>query len=209
MTRENQPMPARSAKPPKQQPAPLNSKQSQTSTQSDETLLMAVARHRDLQAFTEIYDRYEKIILSVSMRLTRNMETAKDLHQDTMLQVWTSADSFDPQKSVRKWIVKIAFNKGLKHLQNSIKETSARSTTQRKSPFKGFQEIEKQELNAIVHQELKELPPIDRKILKQYYEGHTQNAIAQHLDVPQRTISYRIQRTLSILRPKLAELFSA
>src|SRR5438874_2366962 len=72
---------------------------------SDEALMAHLqAGHADVLAI--IFDRYYRLVLSVAMKILRDVGEAEDLMQNVFLEVFKSAVQFDPSRGTLKvWIL--------------------------------------------------------------------------------------------------------
>ena len=75
-------------------------------------LMEAVARRRDREAFTRLFDHYAPRINSYLMRIGCDGALAEELTQDVMVTLWRKAELFDPAKSsLATWLYRIARNR--------------------------------------------------------------------------------------------------
>jgi RNA polymerase sigma factor (sigma-70 family) len=74
--------------------------------------LELVERHRigDVQAFDEIYARFETMVYNLALRLSGDPEDAADLTQETFLRVYRHLDRFEGRSALKTWIFRIALN---------------------------------------------------------------------------------------------------
>ncbi len=64
----------------------------------------------DKRAFDAFARRHERMIHQFCIRLTSNMEDARDLLQDVLLKVWRGLGHFDRRSTLSTWIYRIVFN---------------------------------------------------------------------------------------------------
>ncbi|MCA9242783.1 MAG: sigma-70 family RNA polymerase sigma factor [Phycisphaerales bacterium] len=83
---------------------------------SDEQLL---ALHLDgsPEAFNKLVDRYSNELFGFLCRFVGNAAAAEDLVQETFVQVYLAAETFDEGRRFRPWLYTIAANKGRDHLR--------------------------------------------------------------------------------------------
>lgn len=82
-----------------------------------EARLMEVARQGDSEAFGELVRRYEGRLLSVIRRFVTDVETARDLAQDTFLKAYERIEQFDPSRRFGPWLFRIGVNVTLDFLR--------------------------------------------------------------------------------------------
>lgn len=80
---------------------------------ADEDLLVGFL-NGDQEALGLLFQRYERIVLSVATRILRNATEAEDLVQDLFLFIQRKCGIFDSSKSsARSWIVQMAYHRAL------------------------------------------------------------------------------------------------
>ena len=93
-------------------------KQIRYSPQAETALLGRVA-DRDRHALAELYRLYHPRLFQFAYRLTGSYGAAEELVNDTMLAVWTSAQTFRKQSKVSTWIFGIAYRKCMSRLRRN------------------------------------------------------------------------------------------
>jgi RNA polymerase sigma-70 factor (ECF subfamily) len=83
---------------------------------SDQELIVK-AQAGDKQAFTELFDRYRKKILSYLYRYTGNYQMAEDITIDTFLNAYTSLSRYKDMGIFSSWLYKIATNRAKDELR--------------------------------------------------------------------------------------------
>ena len=68
-------------------------------------------------SFTEIVNRYLKMIYNFSYRLTGNEKVAEDITQEVFLKAWKNLKKFDTTKSFKTWIFSITKNTCIDYLR--------------------------------------------------------------------------------------------
>ncbi len=87
---------------------------------ADDAALLGAHAAGDAQAFSRLYDRYDRACLVFIRRMLGGAhgEAAEDLHQETWISISRSAASFDPAKaSFRAWLFTIARRKVWDHFR--------------------------------------------------------------------------------------------
>src|SRR5580698_7422531 len=84
---------------------------------NDEGQLVAQAKAGDVQAFTDLVNRYERKIYRLAKHITQNDEDAEDVLQDAFLKAYEHLDSFKGDSKFYTWIVRIAVNESLMKLR--------------------------------------------------------------------------------------------
>ena len=170
--------------------------------------LIAGVIHRDRKSFDLFYERYAQIIFNLCVRILKDEAEAQDVLQEIFLQIWREAERFDASRaSVKTWLFTIARSRSLDRYR------SRRTVTSRlEDP--GEDQLEqipgKEDLqSASVAQQyvlaaLNRLTAEQRLVLElSYYEGLTQEEVAERLKEPLGTIKSRIRAALMKLRSAL------
>ena len=78
---------------------------------TDEDLAL-VERHRrgDPTAFDEVFERYQRLVYSVALRLSGDRERAADLTQEIFLRIYRHLGRFEGRSSLDTWIYRVAIN---------------------------------------------------------------------------------------------------
>ena len=84
---------------------------------SDDLALIARVQAKEKGAFTELVHRYTPKVYSIAIRMLRNEQDARDVVQETFLNVHRRLDSFRGEASLSSWIGRIATNNALMKLR--------------------------------------------------------------------------------------------
>src|ERR1700761_2307247 len=87
------------------------------STQDDAALLSLVQKG-DEYAMASLYDRYSKIVYSVSLRVLRDPASAEDVVQEIFMQIWRNPEGFVATRgSLGGWLAVVARNRSIDALR--------------------------------------------------------------------------------------------
>ncbi|MGB7296385.1 MAG: RNA polymerase sigma factor [Candidatus Aminicenantales bacterium] len=62
------------------------------------------------EAFEPLVTPYRKLLLTLAYRLSRNIEVAKEISQETLLRAFRYLRSFDRNRSFKNWLLQIEMN---------------------------------------------------------------------------------------------------
>ncbi len=179
----------------------------------DVALLLAVAR-RDEVAFAALYDRMERPIFSLIVRILRVRAEAEEVLQEAFWQIWQHADSYRPELGTPFcWMVTVARRKAIDRLRSNTRHLQRIEEAQigRADDDFGLPEAHERlaadENSALVQAALVRLGVEERRaIMLAFFDGLTHEEIAVALRTPVGTIKARIRRGMLKLRPALAVL---
>ena len=176
--------------------------------ESDILLLKAIAA-RDEAALAQLYDRYDRILFGLLMRILNNREEAEDVLQEVFLQVWRKAADFDESRGRPfTWLVTLARSRGIDRLRTlasreRVAEAGAREVSEEISD--AATDAFKSEQRGLVSDALAKLPDEQKRpIMLAYFDGLTQSEIATHLGSPLGTVKTRMRTGMIRLRELLA-----
>jgi RNA polymerase sigma-70 factor, ECF subfamily len=94
-------------------PAKRDPVQSYRSRDDPDAALVDALRLRELTAFDNLVKRYERRLLNVAQKITKNREDAEDAVQDSFLKVFRHLDSFRGDSKFVSWLTRITINQAL------------------------------------------------------------------------------------------------
>ncbi|MCK6475033.1 MAG: sigma-70 family RNA polymerase sigma factor [Planctomycetes bacterium] len=181
-----------------------------TATQDrDAQLLLAIAERQDRDAFGELFDRFQRPAYSLAQYLTRDRDLAEEAVQEAFLRVWRSAKTFRADGKPRSWVLRIVAGKSLEILRRKRRNREKMERVQQQAASCAEAPLaagaEQGELLVTLRRHLDRLPDLERQLIALYYGGEmSQDEIAAQLEMPQRTVSFRIQKILEQLRERLS-----
>lgn len=152
-----------------------------------------------------VKEHYEPL-RGYALKLTRAMEDAEDLVQETMLKAFNNKDKFAPGTNLKGWLYTILKNLFINDYRRKVKRVVVHDDTEKQyflenanfsDKNNGVGRIAMQEINKAVS----ELPENLRVPFIKSYEGHKYSEIANELNVPLGTVKIRIH----VARKKLME----
>jgi len=165
-------------------------------------------REGDEAAFREIVNRYKNSLYAFLRRFVNRQDIVEDVFQETFLQLYTSRDSFDPERPLRPWLFTIAANKAkdaLRKIQRqssmsmgaladagevSLDEVVNILTSYEETPD---EEISKDETAQRVRAIIADMPEHLRGILiLAYFEQFSYKHMAEILSIPIGTVKSRL-----------------
>lgn len=174
-------------------------------SRSDEKLL-ASHLQGDSEAFSALVRRYQRDLYHFLLRFLADPVAADDVFQETFLQVFQSAHTFEPGRTFRPWLFAIAANKARDYLRSKVRkqtislQTSNQTTDEamyhqlvQTSEQKPTSHLEEAELQHLVNATIQRLPQHLREIiLLAYFHQMTYRQIAEVLDLPLGTVKSRL-----------------
>lgn len=172
---------------------------------SDESLMTHLqAGHADVLAI--IFDRYYRLVLSVAMKILRDVGEAEDLMQTVFLEIFKSAAQFDSSRGTLKvWILQYAYHRGMSRRQhlstrNFYKNSDIAELHGELLPA-GAVHFSDQEIGQLVREVLGTLNETQSRVLKlAYFEGLSLKEIAEQTNDTLGNVRHHYYRGLNRLR---------
>ena len=72
----------------------------------------------DVEALGALYDRYQRVVFSLCVRVTRDAGAAEEVMQEVFVRLWRGAGGFEPARGrVGAWLLRIAHNLALNEVR--------------------------------------------------------------------------------------------
>lgn len=162
--------------------------------------------NRDRKAFEKLYDDYCAALYTLTLKILGQQEhLAEDALQETFLKIWNSIHTYNADKgSIYTWMLNIARNTAIDKLRANKKNNKNQSLENNVITI-NKKIYDTQKTDGIgLYEVLNTLLP-EQKILIEmaYYQGYTQEEIAQALNIPLGTVKTRMRAAMLDLRNKL------
>lgn len=161
--------------------------------------LVQRAQQGDELAWAELYTAHFPKIVCLCIRMTRKVEDAQDLAQETFLSAWKHIGQFKGESSFSTWVHKIAVNKCLMYLRSNNRYW--KHEMGQDTPYDTLQAVQRDpELQIALVQAIAHLSPQDRLQIMLYcvwgYEHHEIAKVVGKPMVSSKTSCYRAKRKL-------------
>ena len=180
----------------------------------DLRLLQCVARG-DTAALGELYDRHNRLVFSIVLRILRSPSDAEEVLQEVFVRVWTKADTYNERLGwPAAWLTRIARNRAIDRLR------SRRARGEALPPVGGLREDAEaphaitRETPELLAQEaatasgirgaLARLPDAQRQLIEAaFFDGYTHQELSERFGLPLGTVKTRIRSGLLAMRERL------
>lgn len=169
----------------------------------EEDLIHQIQNGND-QAFLILYEEYVHSIHSFVLHMLQVPTLAEEVTQDTFLKLWNHAEQYHAERgSLRAWLMAIARNTALDCLRHETRISPTRDG----QASEVLQEIP--DLNTVSDEArwhsmglaVQDLSEKQRKVIEMtFYQGLTQNDIAEILGWPLGTVKTRLRAAIEQLR---------
>jgi len=170
-------------------------------TYTEAELLQGLQAH-DEHAFSFLYDHYSKALFSIILPIIPQQELAEDVLQEVFVKIWQNIKLYDASKGrLYTWMLNIARNQSIDRTRSKDFNNRSKTTELSETVYNNRQGAEAKIDDVGLTKTLSQLPDESRKLLElAYYQGYTQEEIANMLNIPLGTVKTRIRTTIIHLR---------
>jgi len=197
----------------------------QTNDTIDDARLVSSCRKGDRNAFEQLVNRYQKMMLNIAFRITGNFDDACDITQEAFLNAWRKITDYRGEARFSTWVAAIVVNLSRNRLQQlhtqagheaySLDDTSCeQSGFCRPSAVSNLQsaleKVEQEQLRDAIRNCLKRLPAEFREVMVlRDMHGFSYDEVGDTLGIKEGTVKSRLFRARDgvkdCLRNALAE----
>src|ERR687893_105606 len=159
----------------------------------------------DISSFELLYERHNRRVYSLCLRMTQNASEAEDLAQEVFIQLFRKIGSFRGDSAFTTWLHRLTVNQCLMHFRKrSVK--LERTTEEGETPVQIVRGTENPNAMPVMDRialdnALKQLPPGYRTVfLLHDVEGHEHEEIAKMLGVAVGTSKSQLHKARMKLR---------
>lgn len=174
---------------------------------SEDTSLLFAIQKGDRNAFDSLFQKYYPILCTYCYRFVR-LEDAEEIVQDVMLWLWENRERPIIEYSLKQYLFRAVFNRSMTRIaQNEVKQRADEAYHQRMLDM--LQDVDVyliNELSKHIQKAIDELPPSYKEaFIMHRFRDLSYKEIAEILNVSPKTVDYRIQQALKILRVQLKD----
>jgi len=168
---------------------------------------MSCLQQGQSDALAVLFDRYQKLVLSIALRIVRDPGEAEDVTQIVFLDVYRAVAQFDPGKGNTKvWLMQYAYHRAInrrQHLQGQefYKNAGLEELETRPLPAHPTLGLSSTEASELVRQSMDALSETQRAVIEMAcYEGLSMREIAERTGVSFANVRHHYYRGLQKLR---------
>lgn len=173
-----------------------------------EYLLFEAVARGDHHAFAQLYDRYSAALYGVILKVVKEEARAEEVMQDAFVKIWKNIHSYDPAKGKPfTWMLNVARNAAIDVVRTTEYRTSTSVQGLDKHVYRAGSDETRQGLDHIgVDRVLRKMSVEHRELIDMaYYQGYTQQEIAERTGLALGTVKSRTRAALLYLRTALKE----
>ncbi|MGB2763688.1 MAG: sigma-70 family RNA polymerase sigma factor [Candidatus Aminicenantaceae bacterium] len=154
-------------------------------------------REQSISAFEFLIEKFKNRIFTVCYRIIGNIEDAKDISQDTFVEIYMKLKTLQDPRKFSVWIYKIAVNKSINFLRKKRRVLLFSKANSFVTEEKDKEIIKRDTINFLLNR----LTPDYRAVLVLFYiEDKTIKEIASILDITESAVKMRLKRAREKLK---------
>jgi RNA polymerase sigma-70 factor (ECF subfamily) len=177
----------------------------------DDYVLMEGIARRDASALTRLYDRHNRVVYTLCLRILRDPGMAEDAMIDVFQEIWQRADRYNAARgSPVSYLLTLTRSRALDRARMkgsrpaATLHDNAEAHSQTAAVPDPLQSAIDEERRTFVKQALEELEPKYREVMEcSFFEGLSHTEIALKLQKPVGTVKTFLRRGLIQLRELL------
>jgi RNA polymerase sigma-70 factor (ECF subfamily) len=178
--------------------------------QTSDYALAQKAAGGDMEAFEALYERHNRRVYSLCLRMTQNASEAEDLAQEVFIQLFRKIGSFRGESAFTTWLHRMTVNQVLMHFRKrSVK--LEQTTEEGETPVQVVKGTENPNNMPVVDRialdkAIEQLPPGYRTVFTLHdIEGHEHEEIARMLGCSVGTSKSQLHKARMKLRTLLRQ----
>ncbi len=192
--------------------APEALAETQNAHDRDWAALISCVAQGDQYALTSLYDRSNRLLFGLVLRIVGDASTAEEVLLDVYMQVWRQAGRYEQSRGKPlAWLVTMARSRAIDRLRAGRQEEMRKEqldTSDRVAQMAtAFEDpMVAPEMRRLVRAALDALPPEQREVIElAYYLGLSHSEIAVKLNQPLGTVKTRTRLGMMKLREQLKD----
>ena len=178
-------------------------------TNKDINTLLVLCKQGNQLAQLEVYNRYQKAMYNIALRIVKDRAEAEDIMQESFITAFSKLDSFKGDAAFGAWLKRIVINNSLTQYRKSSKyvHVSDEVISEEETNVEGIDEEDYTDVKVKKLLEcMGELHQNYERILNLHFiEGYDYEELCDILDISYSNCRTMISRAKESLRKKLAE----
>ena len=165
-----------------------------------------------MSAFEKVFTRYYSTLCAYARLFIRSGDVCENIVQELMLWIWENHSELHINDSLSRYLFTATRNRCLKHISHEMVERRVLDEMHKKlhGQFESPDFYIVRELEERIRDAVARLPDSYRQAFElNRYERKTYDEIASMLGVSSKTVDYRIQQALKLLRASLKDYLPA
>lgn len=174
---------------------------------SEDDLLLSSIQRGEQKSFDSMFRKYYPILCAYGHRFV-DLEDAEEIVQDSLLWIWENRDTFIIETSLSAYLFKMVYRRALNKLAyiDATQRANTRFYEEMQEILQDTDYYQIEELTRRIKDAVATLPESYREaFIMHRFSDMSYKEIAEVLGVSTKTVDYRIQQALKLLRIELKD----
>ena len=169
--------------------------------------LVTLLKNGNQAAFTEIYDRYWRIMYGHVYKMLLDEEESKDVIQELFSALWINSDRIPDQLNLSGYLYVTAKNKVLNLIRKNKFQTAYLNSLAKfinEASTVTMDELNERDLAAAIEREIQSLPPRMKQVFElSRKENLSYKEIAERLGTSEETVKKQVHNSIKAIKHHL------
>lgn len=182
--------------------------------QTDDLYYIDAVKKGNVQAFSFLVDKYQKMVYTLALKLMKKPEEAEEMAQDTFIKAFHKIDSYEGKSKFSTWLYSITYNACISELRKrriEFKSLDDRQVSDQDElrMHDYYRETRKEDQEKYLALALEKLPEDDQVLVTlYYYEDQSMDEISFITGLTVSNIKVKIHRARKRMQVFLYELLN-
>jgi RNA polymerase sigma-70 factor (family 1) len=171
--------------------------------------LVALLKTGNQAAFTEIYDRYWRIMYGHVYKMLLDEEESKDVIQELFSSLWINSERIPDQLNLSGYLYVMAKNKVLNLIRKNKFQTAYLNSLAQfinEASTATMDELNERDLATAIEREIQSLPPRMKQVFElSRKENLSYKEIAERLGISEETVKKQVHNSIKAIKHHLKE----
>ena len=178
-----------------------------TDRNMEDMALLSSLRKGEQQAFDSLFRKYYPMLCAYARRFVE-LEDAEEIVQDSLLWIWENRETLVIESSLSSYLFKMVYRRALNKLAHidATQRADTRFYEEMQEMLQDTDYYQMEELTKRIEEAIAALPEsYQTAFIMHRFKGMSYKDIAVTYNVSPKTIDYRIQQALKLLREDLKD----
>ncbi len=172
----------------------------------EDSELVQEVRNGNSSSFSELVRRHQKSLVRLLLRMTRDLETAEEIVQESFIKAFQKIDSFENRSSFKSWLYQIALNTGRNSLRSNKSPKASLEQVHLSVGSTAHSKVIKQSISKTLNDLIAELPDRQKtSLVLRIYDDLSFAEIAEIMQCPYDTAKANYRHGLIKLKDALQD----
>ena len=173
--------------------------------ESDEKTILPGLRHGDEKAYRTLYEQYYPVLVAFACKYVASTDAAKEVVQEVFVKLYQGRKTLQVRQSIKAYLFKAVYHTCINDLHAQHRRKIHHHRAFEELPTSAYRDdLVETEAVQRVYLAVQKLPDQCRRIFTMNrFEGMTNQAIANELNLSKRTVETQVSKALRLLREAL------